>query len=93
MVAVGESGWHGGEFGVSTVGVPAGVARLRAQVLPAVCAELALATGVAQPGDADAISYGELAAGVLAEFHDFGDHFVSRYDVMPVNRQVSLGDV
>ena len=48
---------------------------------------------MSQPRDADAITDAEFAAGVRAQRHDFGDHFVSGYDVGPVNRQVSLGNV
>ena len=53
--------------------------------------ELALATGVTQPRDADAITNGEFVARLRAHCHYFADHLMSRYDVGPVNGQVSFG--
>ena len=59
-----ERRWDGGEFGVSAVGVPAGVARFGAEVLLAADAEFAVPTGVPQPRDADAVTDRELVARV-----------------------------
>ena len=88
-----ESRWHRCEFGIAAVGVPTGVARLRAEVLLSADAELAHPTGVSQPGDSDAITDAELAAGVLAQRDDFADDLVSRYHVGPVYGQIPFGDV
>ena len=88
-----ESGWDRGEFGVAAVGVPAGVARLRAEILLAAHTELALPAGMAQPGDADTIADLEIAAGVRAHRDDLANDFVSGHDGGPVHRQVAFGDV
>src|SRR5690242_328807 len=88
-----ESGRHRSEFGVSAVGVPARVARLRAQVLLPTPTEGALPAGMPQPRDTDSITDTELVAGVGAQPDDFGDDLVSRGDIRPVHRQVTLGDV
>jgi hypothetical protein len=48
---------------------------------------------MAQPRNPDAIADCELVARILAHRNDFGDHFVSGYDIRPVNRQISLGDM
>jgi hypothetical protein len=70
-----ESCWHRGVFGIPpSASQP--VYAIRAQVLLAANAERALATGMPQPRDADAIADAELVAGVLAQRHDLGDHFV-----------------
>src|SRR5207249_9810834 len=82
-----------GEFGVSAVGAPAGVAGLGATILLPADAELALPAGVPQPGDADAVTDRELVAGIRADLGDFADHLVARDHVRPMYRQVPLGDV
>jgi hypothetical protein len=46
-----------------------------------------------QPGDADAITDGELVAGVRAERGDFADDLVPGYHIRPVNGQIPFGDV
>src|SRR4051794_9218820 len=90
---MGECCWDGGEFGVAAVGVPAGVAGLRAEVLPTAEAKLAAPAGVPQPRDADAVTDGELVAALGAEPGDLADHFVSWDHSLSVRRKVALGDV
>ena len=88
-----ESRWNRGEFGVTPVGVPTGVARLRAQVLLSTNAELAYPAGMAQPCDADTITDPELAVGVRSQRNDLTNDLVPRYDVLSVNRQIPLSDM
>ncbi len=90
---VGESRRDRGEFGVAAVGVPSGVAGIRAQVLVAASAVRAHPAGVPQPGDADPVADAELVAGVGADLDDLADHFVSGRHPLPVHGQVALGDV
>src|SRR5881227_3273944 len=90
---VGEGCWDGGEFGVATVGVPAGVAGLWAEVLSTAEAELAVPAGVSQPRDADTVADGELVAALGAEPGDLADHLVSWDHSRSVHRKVALGDV
>src|SRR5260370_18973411 len=73
-----ERRWDSGEFGVTAVGVPAGVSGFGAEILLPADAELAVPTGVPQPRDADAIADRELVAGVLAHRGDLPDHLVAR---------------
>ena len=88
-----ESCWDSGEFSVSAVGVPAGVARLRAEILLLADAELAPPAGMPQPGYADAVADGELVAGIRADFGDLADHLVAWDHARSMHRQVALGDV
>ena len=89
---VGELGWDSGEVGVPAVSVPAGVARLRTQILRAAQAEPALSAGMAQPRDADPIADRE-TVGAGAQSDDFADDLVPRRHPGPVHCQISLGDV
>ena len=49
--------------------------------------------GVPQPCDADAVTDGELVAGIRAHRGDLPDHLVAGDHPRPVHRQVALGDV
>ncbi len=82
----------GGEFGIAAVGVPAGVARVRAQVLRAAQAEPATPAGVAQPGDPHAVPDRE-TPGAVPGSHHLGDHLVPGRHPRPVHRQIPLRDV
>ena len=88
-----ESGRDRGEFGVPAVGVPAGVTRVRAEILLTPHTELALTAGVPQPGDADTVADLEIAVGVRPGRNDLADDFMPGDDVGPMHRQVALGDV
>src|SRR5215217_4382542 len=90
---VSECRWHSGEFGIATVGVPAGVAGFRAKILLPADAEFAMPASVPQPRDADAIADRELLARVRAHCCHFSDHLVARDYVRPVHREITLGDV
>ncbi len=84
-----ESSRDSGEFGVAAVGVPAGVAGVRAQVLRATPTVGTSAAGVPQPGDTDPIADLEAAG----SDHDLADHFVSWRHTRSVDREVPFGDV
>src|ERR1700682_2387242 len=88
-----EIGWNGGEFGVATVGVPAGVARLRTQILMPPDTELAASAGVPKPCDTDPITDREIRIGIRTRCDDLADDLVSGCHPRLVDRQVALGDV
>src|ERR1700694_386866 len=88
-----EIGRNGGEFGVATVGVPAGVARLRTQILFPPDTELAASAGVPKPCDTDPVTDLEIAIGIRTRCDDLADGLVSRRHPRLVDRQVTLCDV
>ncbi len=90
---MGESCRDGGEFSVAAVGVPAGVAGFRAQVFVAAPTVLTHPAGVPQPGDPDPVADAELVAGIGANFDNLPDDLVSGRHMLPVYREVPLGDV
>jgi hypothetical protein len=88
-----ESRWNGGKFGIAAVGVPSGVPGLRAEVLLAAHAELAVPARVPQPCDAYAITDGEVLTGVRPGRHHLGDDLVAGDHVGPVHGQIAFGDM
>lgn len=86
-------GGHCREFGVSTVRVPPRVARLPAEILEAATARRAPTTGVAQPGDTDAISGGTGRGDGVAHGDNLAHHFVTGNDPRSVRGKVTLGDM
>jgi hypothetical protein len=87
------TGWCRDEFGVAAVGVPAGVARIRAEVLRAPEAESAAAAGVPEPGHPDPIADGDVRICVFADCHHLAHYLMAGDDARSVNRQVALVDV
>ncbi len=77
---------------VAAVQGVAGEARVRAQVLPAAPAIAANAAGPAEPGDADALPFGE-ALDARAEGRDAPHDLVSRHDRQPGLRKVAVHHV
>ena len=90
--AVGEVGRRDGVLGVPAVGVPARVARVRAEVLGPAPAVPALPAGVAQPGDAGQITLGP-AGHAGADRGHLPDDLVAGHDLRPVRREVTLDHV
>ena len=90
--SVGECLWHHGELGVAAVGVPPGVARLLAEVLPTGTAETAYPAGVAQPRDADPVPDREPRR-VGPARHHVSHHLVPGDGGGPTRKEVALGQV
>ena len=89
---VGEGLVDHGQLGVAAVVVPAGEARLEAEVLVAAEAEAARAVGAAQPGDADPLAHREpLGAGPAPV--DPAHDLVAGHDVAAMGGQVALDHV
>ena len=74
-------------LGVAAVGVPAGEARVEAQVLVAPAAEAAAPAGVAQPGDADPLADREARARPAPSASTTPDDLVAGHDVAAVRRR------
>jgi hypothetical protein len=89
---VGVSRWDDRVLGVSAVGVPAGVAGERTQVLGIPPAVPASTTGPAQPGDADSLPWLE-AGDVVGRRHHPPDDLVSGNDIRRLGREISLGEM
>src|SRR6266851_6053638 len=78
--------------GVAAVGIPAGEARVEAEVLGSAPAEAAYPARVPEPRDPRPIPDRE-ALGARAQSINRPDHLVARDDLRPVRGQVSLGQV
>ncbi len=89
---VGVVGADDGVLGVAAVGVPAGVAGRRAQVLRAAPAVAASAVGLPQPGDAEAVTDGG-PVDVVTERVDVADDLVPGDGAGPAWRQVAFGEM
>ncbi len=76
---VGERGRHGHQLGVTAVGIAAGGAKVRAEVLIAGEASRAQAAGRIDPGDAHPIA-GPEAVDAAAGGHDPADHLMAQDD-------------
>ena len=81
-----------GELGVAPVDVPAGEARVEAEVLPAGGAEATAPAGVGEPRDADALSLPPAGA-TRPDRVDGADHLVAGRHQVAVRRQVALGQM
>src|SRR5262249_50882924 len=90
---MGVSRWDGGEFGVTTVRVPAGVTRLGTTVLAPPPAVRAHPAGMTQPGDADPIAHREVIAGFGTHFDDLTDHLMAGSHPSTMHGQIAFGDV
>jgi hypothetical protein len=83
---------HTDVFGISAVGIPAGVGRLGAEVLPAAGAPLAHAAGSAQPRHTDPAAE-RVEPSIRPAFDDGADDLMAGRDVGRVHRQVCVDDV
>ena len=81
-----------GVLGEAAVHVPAGEARLEAEVLVAARAEAARAAGAVQPGDPDAIA-GAPRRDARPAARDAADHLMTGHDLRALRRELALDDV
>ena len=85
--------WRGDEFGVTTVGIPPGVAGLRAEVFSAADTVSALTARVSEPCDADPVSDCNVTFCSVTDGDHFADDFMAGCDVGMMNRQVTFDNV
>ncbi len=83
---------HRGELRVAAIAVPAGEARIRAEVLAPAPAISARATGLAQPRDSDAVARRKAFASRTQPL-DHADHLVPGNDTRMFRREVALAYV
>ena len=86
-------GWCGDEFGVTAVGVPAGVAGLWTEVFSATDTVSALTARVSEPCDADPVSDCNVTFCSVTDGDHFADDFMAGCDVRMMNRQVAFDNV